>query len=289
MDGQRLRLTVLLLCAAACGIWVVGDLLGPGIREWSASHTVATAVGLSLVLFGAGSAGYFASSAIRRRRMDDAITATGFAAIVDCLADMDAMLMMAVAEPARVDELRALHLRRENGRRPYRWYRHHDQAMVSPAVGRSGALAAESVAAVSDDCIRMLMAALRGWADLLTRTDAGIEAMAALAAIRIRLAQLQCDPLANCRLILQISVAARYMALVFDRASGTEPFRKHLNTNPPAQELPHGLHWPTEQLSIDQARRAVEHLDSFFAVVFSTDWEGAGHVGERGVLRPSGG
>ena len=278
---QRVRLTLLLVCVAAGVIWVVGDLFGDGIREWSAEHTVASAVGVSLVLVGAGSAGYFASSAIRRRRMDDAITATGFAAIVDCLAEMDRMLLLARARPTEVRQIRSEHLVREAGRRPYRWYRRVSPELADINEAPDTCSDAELMTSVAGDCIRMLMAALRGWADLLTRTDSGIETMAALGEIRIRLVQVASDPVREAYTVLQISTAAGYMSLVFDRASGTQPYRTHLNTSRPREALPANVRWPTEALTVAQARHEVERLDQFLGVVFgpqlmSTDGPTAG-------------
>lgn len=268
LRSQRVRLILLLACVTAGAIWVIGDLFGDGIRQWSASHTVASAVGVSLVLVGAGSAGYFASSAIRRRRMDDAITATGFAAIVDCLAEMDRMLLLAMARPAEVRQVRSDHLMKEAGRRPYRWYRQlgTELAHINDAPDTCGD--PELLTAVAGDCIRMLMAALRGWADLLTRTNSGIETMAALGEIRIRLVQLASDPVREAPLALQISTAARYMSLVFDRASGTQPYRAHLVPSQTSDALRARINWPTEELTVAQARHDVERLDHFLGLVF---------------------
>ena len=266
--SQRFRLILLTVCVTAGVIWVVGDLFGEGIRQWSASHTVASAVGVSLLLVGAGSAGYFASSAMRRRRMDDAITATGFAAIVDCLAEMDQMLLLAIARPVEVRQIRAEHLAKEGGRRPYRWYRRIGPELADINDGPDTVEDAELVTAVAGDCIRMLMAALRGWADLLTRTNSGIETMAALGEIRVRLAQLASDPVREAPLVSQVSTAARYMSLIFDRASGTLPYRAHLNLTPPRAALPAGLEWPSEELTVAQARHRVDRLDHFLDTVF---------------------
>ena len=268
LRSQRFRLILLMVCVTAGMLWVIGDLFGDGIREWSASHTVASAVGVSLVLVGAGSAGYFASSAIRRRRMDDAITATGFAAIVDCLAEMDRMLLLALARPTEVRQIRSDHLIKEAGRRPYRWYRRVSPELADVNDVLDTCSDAGLMMAVAGDCIRMLMAALRGWADLLTRTDSGIETMAALGEIRIRLVQVASDPVGEAYTVLQISTAARYMSLVFDRASGTQPYRAHLNTSQPREGLPANVNWPTEELTVAQARHHVERLDHFLGAVF---------------------
>lgn len=268
LQRQRVRLILLLACVAAGVFWVIGDLFGDGIREWSASHTVASAVGVSLVLVGAGSAGYFATSAIRRRRMDDAITATGFAAIVDCLAEMDRMLLLAMARPVDVRMIRDEHLECEGGRRVYRWYHRMSPASAEVDDAPRTCTDPELMSAVAGDCIRMLMAALRGWADLLSRTNSGIEAMAALGEIRIRLAHLVSDPVREARTVAQISMVARYMSLVFDRASGTMPYRANLNTGPPPSALPAGVHWPTEDLTVSQARHHVEELDPFLVAAF---------------------
>ena len=266
--SQRFRLILLTVCVTAGVIWVVGDLFGEGIRQWSASHTVASAVGVSLLLVGAGSAGYFASSAMRRRRMDDAITATGFAAIVDCLAEMDRMLLLAIARPMEVRQSRTDHLAKEGGRRPYPWFRRVGPELADINDAPDAVEDAELVTAVAGDCIRMLMAALRGWADLLTRTNSGIETMAALGEIRVRFAQLASDPVREAPLVSQVSTAARYMSLIFDRASGTQPYRAHLNLTPPRAALPAGVDWPSEELTVAQARHRVDRLDHFLDAVF---------------------
>jgi hypothetical protein len=94
--------------------------------------------------------------------MDDAITATGFAAIVDCLAEMDRMLLLAIARPMEVRQSRTDHLAKEGGRRPYRWYRRIGPELADINDGPDTVEDAELVTAVAGDCIRMLMAALRG-------------------------------------------------------------------------------------------------------------------------------
>lgn len=269
--GQHVRLVSLVLCIAVAAVWVGSDLLTTGIREWSASHTVASAAGLSLLLVGAGSAGYFVNSAVRRRRMDETITATGFAAIVDCLSDIDKMLGLASTHPAAVSELRTEHLDREHGRRSYRWFR---RSMLPPAVSSAGESLGDVdpvvLAEVADDCVRMLMAALRGWADLLCRTDSGIQTMAALGQLRIRLVSLASDPESHEALVEPICMVCRYMALLFDRASGTMPYRAHLDLARPALAESNSPEWPTGDLTVAEARRRVEHLEALLSRVFES-------------------
>ena len=269
LAGQRARLVILVLCVAVATLWVGSDLLATGIRDWSASHTVASAAGLSLLLVGAGSAGYFVNSAVRRRRMDDAITATGLAAIVDCLSDIDKMLHLALANPELVSQVRTEHIAREHGRRSYRWFQRTTMSPRTADLGTS-AITPDSVviAEVADDCIRMLMAALRVWADLLSRTDSGIETMAALGELRIRLVCLKCDTEAPEDLLERICAISRYMALVFDRASGTSPYREHLNSVQPDAARSLSLDWPTSGLTVDEARRRVDRLDTAMSKVF---------------------
>lgn len=216
--GGTLALLVLLLLSIWNEAW----------NSWLGANAVASTLLITVLLLAVGGAAFFIEDAAHKRVLEDSASSAGFAAVVDQLIDLDLALTLWDRCPG------CLAAAREHGRshtgpsRPFKWAQllrkpPHNPYMLpggAHAPGCAGSTSPDPLASMCDEALRRLMAALRSWVDLLTRTDAGLEAVGAINRQRLALATLTRNP--DKALVRQTRDRARFLAVVFEAAGGVE-------------------------------------------------------------------
>lgn len=223
----------------------------PSVSEFMGDHPILFSVITSVLVLAAGGAGFFLDSAERMRVLDQSVTSAGLAAVVDQLSDVDTALSMWMVDPELLGSYRDQHRSAHPGSRPMRWTRQirgwkRPESGMPPEVVAADRL--DLLADVADEGVRHLMAALRGWADLLSRSEVGIESMDALNDLRLGLMSIQDaarrgDETDLLQLLQATRDRARLLSLLFELSSDHSPdaigvevptTRTHLNWDLPA-------------------------------------------------------
>jgi hypothetical protein len=236
-------------------------------RSWLNANTVASTLLITVLLIAVGSAAFFIEDAAHKQVLEDSASSAGFAAVVDQLIDLDLALTLWLYCPTCLAAVYNSGRDATGSSKPFKWgkaLRLPDSHPRELEMGGKHAAGCpdrqeDPLAKVCDEALRRLMAALRSWVDLLTRTDAGLEGVGAINRQRLALHELATDTLAREEksvLVVEARDRARFLAVVFEAAGGVRNPRPDLATDP----IQVGELRAVFPMSVDEAKELLRRL-----------------------------
>jgi len=220
-----------LVCLVLFIVVNLSDWPGTVLADFWAQHAILSATASTLPLVGVG---YFAFEAHDQRtqdRLDRSVAATGRGGVVDHLVDIDVALALIGWEHTAVKRRWPTFDDREG--RPLRWLRQERALIGRDAVGailptdpRRSELPHEARADLwqrdlVDQCIRRVMAGIKEWGPILSRSSDGQQDLIDLGDIRLGLLPLadHSRPLSMSDM-KKVQRQCRALALAFEERSG---------------------------------------------------------------------